>query len=356
MDRRTFLKSTGGVAAAAAAAAAGTAGPGHAHAGDHDGSTPGSEGRLLRLAMTWPDDGKGFGDSGRRLARRIEALTAGRFRIEILETAKTGIDAVNGGEADLYHASEHQHVGLHPAFAYFAGLPTEESLSAADLDSWLVAANGQALWDELAGRFGVKAFLAGHTGPTRLWSRAPLETLADVAGQNIQMMGLAASAVRGIGAEPVALPAGDLRSALATGAVRAAEHGGILAAMSAGLPEAAPRGYATPFNGRGTAMSLGVSKGLWESLTDADKAAFAAAAREELQTTMAEERGHREPVAIALAARFGAKPAQLGPELEDAMVRVGQAVVAHAAGHDALSGRINASYMAFVASDDRAIA
>lgn len=353
MDRREFLKSTGGAAAAAAAAA--TAGAAEANVTAHAGHDHPSEGRLLRLAMNWPDDGKGFGDSGRRLARRIEAATGSRFRIEILETSKTGIEAIAAGEADLYHATEHQHTGLHPAFAYFAGLPSEQSLTAADLNSWLLAAHGQDLWDELAGRFGVKAFLAGHTGPVALWSKVRLDGLSDVAGKKIHMMGLAAGALRGLGAEPVAMTAESLKPALASGDLLAAEYGGIIAAMSAGLPEAAPKAYATPLNSRGTAMSFGVSRVLWVSLSDADKAAFAAAAREELEVTIAEERGHREPIGIALHARFGAGPAALGAELRDAMVRVGGAVVAHAAGYDALSAKINASYMAFAATADRAI-
>lgn len=344
MDRREFLKSTGGAAAAAAAATAGVA---EAKEALQSGQDHPAGGRLLRLAMNWPDDGKGFGDSGRRLARRIEAATGSRYRIEIRETSKTGIEAIAAGEADLYHATEHQHVGLHPAFSYFAGLPSEQSLTAADLNSWLLAAHGQDLWDELAGRFGVKAFLAGHTGPVALWSKHPLENLSDVAGRKIQVMGLAASAVRGIGAEPAALAAASLKPALASGEILAAEYGGIIAAMSAGLPEAAPRAYATPLTSRGTAMSLGMSRALWDSLPDADKAAFSAAAREEFDVTIAEERGHREPIGMALRARFGAGPAALGAELRDAMARVGGAVVAHAAGYDTLAGRINASYMAF---------
>lgn len=345
MDRREFLKSTG-----VAAAAAATAGAATAREAAHDGDPHAAGVTHLRLSMPWADDGKGFGDSARRLARRIEAATAGRYRISLLESAKSGIDAVAAGEAELYHATEHHHVGHHPAFAHFAGLPAIDSLTAADLDSWLIAGNGQALWDDLAAGFGVKALLAGHTGPVSLWSKTPLMSLSDIAGRKIQMMGLAASAVRGLGAEPAAVPAASLKDALASGELLAAEHGGLIAAMSAGLPEAAPMAYAAPLNSHGTAMSLGVAKPIWDKLSDADKAAFTAAAREEWQVTIAEARGHREPISMALKARFGAASAELGHELHDAMARVGSAVVAHAAGHDALSARINMSYMSFLAS------
>lgn len=343
MDRREFLKTTGGVAAAAAAGATGAAaahGTGSAHT--HTG-----EARVLRMAMRWPDDGKGFGDTARRLARRIEAATGARVRIEIFESSRSGIDAIASGGADLYHATEHDHVALHPAFGYFAGLPVAESLGAEALQSWLIAGGGQSLWDDLARDFGVKAMLAGHTGPVSLWSAQPLGSMPGIAGAKIHAMGLAAEAVRGIGAEPVSLAPAALKAALASGEIRAAAFGGILQAMSAGLPEAAPIATAVPFTGRGTAMSLGIATRVWETFDEATRAAFASAAAEELRVTIAEEAAHRAPVTIALAHRFGVQNASPAADVAGAMQRVGSAVVAHAAGYDGKARHINASYMGF---------
>lgn len=344
MDRREFLKTTGGVAAAAAAAATGTGAV--ANAGPSDASAA----HTLRMAMRWPDDGKGFGDTARRLARRIEAATGARFRIQIVETSKPGIDAIASGAADLYHATEHDHVALHPAFGYFASLPVEESLGAEALQSWLIAGGGQGLWDDLARDFGVKAMLAGHTGPVSMWSRVAFDSMSDIAGAKIQAMGLAAEAVRGIGAEPVSVAPGALKAALAAGEMSAAEFGGILQAMSAGLPEAAPIATAVPFTGRGTAMSLGIATGLWDAFDEATRAAFAAAAAEELRVNIAEEAAHRTPVSVALAHRFGVRNAIPAADVVGAMQRVGSAVVAHAAGYDDKSRRINMSYMSFAAA------
>jgi TRAP-type mannitol/chloroaromatic compound transport system substrate-binding protein len=345
MDRREFLKTTGVAAAAAAAGATG------AHAAGEAGAAQTSAGaKLLRMVMPWPDDGKGFGDSARRLARRIEAATGSRCRVELVESTRTGIEVLAAGEAELYHGTEDRHVALHPAFAYFAGLPWERGLPVADLEAWLVAGGGQALWDGLAGKFGVKSLLAGHTGPVSLWSAAPLDRLADLAGLGMSVDGLAAEVVRGIGAEPVALAPGEIVAAMKAGRIGAAQYGGVIAAMSLGLPEIAPRAYALALGGQGTAMSLGVSRALWDSLAEADKAAFASAAREELHTTIAEERAHREPILMAMRRRYGVVEALVGAEVKDATERIGGAVVAHAAGHDADARRINASYMGFAAS------
>ena len=343
MDRRSFLKTTGGAAAAAAAAGTATA----SAANEISSPSLRPDAKVLRMAMRWPDDGKGFGDSARRLARRIEAASGGHFRIEHVEASNTGIDAIAAGDADLYHGTEHDHVGHHPAFAFFAGLPWTGSLAANDMQAWLMAAGGSTLWDDLAAEFGVKAFVAGHTGPALLWSKTPLDSLAAVTGKKIFAMGLGAGVVHGIGAEPADLAPNQIKNALQSGTVAAAEYGGILAAMSMGLPEVAPVATATPLNGSGTAMSLSISKALWEKLGETEQGALAHAAAEEYATTIAEERAHRAPVMSALEDRFGVKQHVLATDIRGAMDRVGSVVVAHAAGHDEKAARINASYMSF---------
>src|SRR5262245_41625535 len=98
MDRRELLSTTGGVAAPTAVASA----PARADGAGEAAAAPyiGTGARELGLAMPWRDNGRGFGDSARRLARRIEALTDGRFRIAMT----SGSD---GATAELTHASAH---------------------------------------------------------------------------------------------------------------------------------------------------------------------------------------------------------------------------------------------------------
>lgn len=347
MDRREFLRTSGGIAAAAAAAgttAAQAQGPEAAPAAP----AVQSGARRLSLAMPWPDDGKGPGDSARRLSRRIEVLSQGRLRIEIAELA--GRQAGAQSDSDLWHGAEHDNVLLHPAFAFFAGLPWDASLPAQELKSWLMAGGGQELWDDLSALSGTKPLLAGHTGPAHLWAARPLESLADVAGQRIHVTGLAAEAFRALGAEPVQLPAHEVRVALAAGTIAAADLGGAIASMSFGLPEVARRAYATPLTRSGTALTLHVARRVWDGMSSSDRAVLEAAAAEEFTTSLAEERAHREPIAIAMAGRCGAQYREPGGELLASMQRVGAAVVAHAAAFDAKAQRINQSYVSFARS------
>src|SRR5688572_33227917 len=113
MDRREFLITSSGAAVAAASPAAAQAEEAIS-AAQHTHSGPG---QVLKLSMPWGDTPQGPADSVHRLAHRFEAMTDGRYRIEIAsETAGPEADA------DIVHGSAHDFASLHPAFAYFTGL------------------------------------------------------------------------------------------------------------------------------------------------------------------------------------------------------------------------------------------
>jgi TRAP-type mannitol/chloroaromatic compound transport system substrate-binding protein len=340
MDRREFLKTTGGAVSVAASATA-------AVAAETEDRRPvaapaiGSGTRELRLAMPWADNGRGFGDSARRLARRLEALSERRLRIVI--GAGTQL-----AEADLVHASAHDLGSEQRAFAYFAGLPGETGLSPSDLEAWLAVGGGQALWDDLAAGHGSKPLLAGHTGPSpALWSARPIASLADLAGEKVFAMGLGSEVARALGAEPVVVPAGELPEALSQGTIRFVEWGGALQSLALGLPAAARYGSGNGFSANGTAVSLGVRLGLWESLSDANKALITAAAAEEFRASLAETRAHEALIRTAMTEAHGVSFEPFPADVTDAISRVADAMVAHVAGQDAISARIDRSYMAF---------
>jgi TRAP-type mannitol/chloroaromatic compound transport system substrate-binding protein len=336
MDRREFLKTTSGAAAAAASAAAAAAAEGRERL-----SPPaiGAGRRELRLAVPGGDDSKGFGDSARRLARRIEALSGGRLRVELLGPED---------EADLVHGTANDHRAQHPAFAYFAGLPGETGLPGPDLEAWLSIGGGQALWDELARPHGFKPLLAGHSGGApALWTRLPPGSLGDLAGARVFAMGLGADVARALGAEPLSLAPHRLASALGEGSVGFVEWGGLFQSLALDLHTAATHAVGRGLSAHGTAFSLRVRLPTWESLGEADRAVITAAASEEYRLTLAEARTHETMLRKAMSEGHGLRFVPFPADIGDAIVRVADALVAHTAGHDALAERINRSYMAF---------
>ncbi len=348
MDRREFLKSTGAAAAAAAAATAAVAQPSTASpAAPESVAAPALASGIkeLRLAISWPDGVAGPADQGHRLGQRLAAMSGGRYRIAFLPGIDNGLAAVRAGNADLYYASEHDHLGAHRALAYFAGLPGERGIAARQLSAWMLVGGGQQLWDELAAELGVKAMLAGHTGerPCFLASRR-LSDMGELTGEKVAVAGLARDVVRGFGLEPVALPPARIAEALAGGELLAAECGGAIASHALGLLRAARHCVGVSVNRHGSAVALGLRRSLWDGLPASDQAMFAAAAAAEYELALAEEEAHRR----FLYPEPGAdKTWPLAGELSRAIRRVADAVVAHVAGSDAHAQRINAGYGAF---------
>ena len=348
MDRREFLRTTGAAAAATttvAAVAADVALPKTTRRSDEIAAPALNSGmQNLRLAVAWPDAVAGPADQAQRLAQRIATMSAGRFRIAVVPDIADGFDAVRAGNADLYYASEHDHLDAHRALAYFAGLPGEQGIAPRHLIAWMLVGGGQDLWDDLAADFGVKAMLAGHCGESCFVAARRVEHMRELAGEKVAVMGLARDVMRGFGLEPVAVDLAHLPALLERGEILAAECGGAITTHALGLLPVAPYSVGTAVNRQGAALSLGVRRALWEALSAGDQAIFAAAAAAETQLALAEEETHRRLL------RPQSRPQSIWPlaqELERAIARIADAVVAHVAATDAFAARINASYVAF---------
>lgn len=342
MDRREFLITSGGaaVAATSTAAAASEAAPAPSP------TAHGSDAAILRLSMAWADTPQGPADSVRRLARRFETLTGGRYRVEI-----SAGGAEDSPDADLLHGSAHDFLGHHTAFAYFAGLPGGAGLAAQDLAHWIAVGGGQMLWDDLAGRQGWKPLLAGHSGEAPpLWSRSPITSLRDLAGQRVAAPGLGLDVARALGAEAHVIHPDTVTQGLADGSIFAAEAGGLLSSLAGGAARAAGHATGDGFNRHGTAYALSVRLGVWEGMDEADRASLAAAAAEEMQLSLAEARAHASLARRVLETSLGTAFAPWPTDVAEAIERVAEATVAHVAGQDPIAARIDQSYMAFRAA------
>ncbi len=334
MDRREFLITSGGAAVAVTSAVAAEAASPPAAQDAHPDAT------VLRLSMGWTDAPQGPADSARRLARRIQDMTGGRYRFEI------SADPSATDESDLVHGTAHDFAGSHPAFAYFGGLPGSTGLAAQDFAHWIAVGGGQMLWDDLAGQHGWKPLLAGHLGEAPpLWSREAITGLRDLAGQRVVAQGLGAEVARALGAEGVPVTA-DATAALQDGTAIAVEAG-LLTGLASGLARATRHATGNGLNARGTAVSLNVRLSVWDRLSEADRAIFAAAAAEEFQLSLAEARAHEHVARRALSSGFGVTFAAWPTEISEAIDRVAEAIVAHVAGCDAIAARIDQSYIAF---------
>jgi TRAP-type mannitol/chloroaromatic compound transport system substrate-binding protein len=335
MDRRDFLRSTSGLAALAAGCASANVSTAKA-----DVSGLSSDLRSFTFAFPWQAHHAGFADDANRLARRIEAVAGGAIALKL--------HAGSSARADFTVSLVQSEIALHPAFAYFGGLPGGDALSPTDLEAWLATGGGQELWDDLASGHGFKPLLAGHTGTHPvLWSRAPISKSDDLAGRRVVARGLDAEILRALGAIPVVADETSLEAALSAPDTAAVLWGSLVHASAAGIPQRYPHGLSGALGSAGGALALEIDLDVWDGLTPMQQLAITSAAHSEFRTATADIEATRTAVSQAITGRYGAKIEVPPPEFSAAVSRIAAAIVAHTATHDTTASRIDGRYSSY---------
>ncbi len=227
--------------------------------------------RVLRMVTAWPQNFPGLASSAQRLARAINLASNGSLTVkvynadELVPVAKC-FDAVAQNEAEMYHAVEYYWEEKSKAFNFFASMPF--GMTATETDAWLTLHGGQKLWNALSGKFNIKPFAAGNTGMQMGgWYNREINSLEDLKGLNVRMLGLGGKIMRQLGAKTSTLPSNQIVSALKSGKLDATEWVGPWIDMALGLHKAARYYYWPGFQEPGTIVSLGINLDVWHSLS-----------------------------------------------------------------------------------------
>jgi TRAP-type mannitol/chloroaromatic compound transport system substrate-binding protein len=301
-----------------------------------------------RMVTSWPRNLAGPGVSARRLAERINAMSGGRLVVEVFAAgeivpALATFDAVSTGVAEMAHTASFYWIGKLPAAIFFTTAPF--GLGPIEHQAWL-AADGQKLWDELYAPFGLRAFLAGNTGPSMGgWFRGEIKSLADVRGLRIRVQGVGAEVYQRLGATPVTLAPGDLEPALERGAIDAAELLAPVNDLSLELQRQAKFYYAPGFDKPNGAAEALVSLKAFAALPADLRAVVEAACVAEHSAGLADAEGGNAQ-AIGTLARDGVRVSLFPADMMAAARKAAQDIIGETGARDALSGRIVASYRA----------
>ncbi|MGX1098512.1 TRAP transporter substrate-binding protein [Amorphus sp. MBR-141] len=337
MDRRSFLKSAG-VAAGATAASATLAAPAIAQGLQE-----------WKLVTTWPKNFPGLGTGAQRFADKLTAATDGRITVKLYGAGELvppfeSFDAVQNGTAELYHGAEYYWQGKHPAFAFFATVPM--GLTAGEQDAWVQWGGGQELWDELSAQFNIKPFQCGNTGVQMGgWFRNEINTVEDLRGLKFRMPGLGGEALRQLGVSVINLPGGEIFQALQSGAIDGTEWVGPWNDLAFGFYKVAKFYYYPGFHEPGPTLGVGLNKGIWDKLSDSDKAIVASCARDENNNMYAEFMAKNGQALSTLINEHGVQLKKFSDEIFDAFGSASEEVVAKVAEHDDLGKRIYDSYI-----------
>ncbi|MEX3011827.1 TRAP transporter substrate-binding protein [Hoeflea sp. TYP-13] len=200
-----------------------------------------------KMVTAWPKNLPGPGVAAQMLADRITALSGGRIEVKLfaageLVPGRGVFDAVSEGTAELYHAVPAYWGSKSKGILLFGSQPF--GLLADEQAGWMVHGGGQALYDEMYGRFNLKPFLCGNSGPQwQGWFRTEIKSVDDLKGLKFRTTGLASEMCSKLGMAVQAMGGRDMFQALQSGALDAGEFIGPWTDSALGFYQVAKNYY-----------------------------------------------------------------------------------------------------------------
>jgi TRAP-type mannitol/chloroaromatic compound transport system substrate-binding protein len=306
--------------------------------------------RELRMVTTWPKDFPGLGTSAQNVADFITEMSGGAIKVHVyaageLVGAFDSFDAVSNGSADMYHGAEYYWAGKSKAYPFFTAVPY--GMTANEIMGWNEFGGGQQLWDELSAKFNIKPFVAANTGHQLAgWFKRPINSLEDLKGLKIRMPGVGGEVMRRIGASAVAIPGGEIYSALQSGAIDAAEWVGPWNDLAFGFYREAKYYYAPGFHEPGAQGAVGVNLDVWNSFSPQEQAIVKGACHRAYFISLAEFTHYNGVALEQLVNDHGIIVRSMPDDVLAALARESKIVLEEAAASDDITRRVFESYKA----------
>ncbi|GMG83519.1 TRAP transporter substrate-binding protein [Paralimibaculum aggregatum] len=246
-------------------------------------ATPAIAQDVLRWNMVtaWPRNLPGPGVAAQMLADRITTLSGGRLEVKLhaageLVPGRGVFDAVSEGTAQLYHAVPAYWGSKSKGILLFGSQPF--GLRADEQVGWLAHGGGQALYDEMYGRFNLKPFLCGNSGPQWAgWFRTEIASVDDLKGLKFRTTGLASEMCARLGMAVQAMGGRDMFQALQSGALDAGEFIGPWTDSALGFYQVAKNYYWPGVGEPSSAEECAVNAEAYAALPDDLKAVLGVA-------------------------------------------------------------------------------
>ncbi len=259
MRRRRFILKAGGALAVAGAAAVIEA--------PHVIAQPKIQ---WRLSTTWTPALDVLQGAADQLARLVDEMSGGRFRIEVFLGGQIvppfdSFDAASQGKIDAFMAASYYWVAKDPASQWFSTVPF--GMNAEAMAAWYRQGGGLKLWEDTYAPFNVVPRPSLSTGPQMAgWFRRKITSLADYKGLKMRIPGLGGLVVARAGGTVVLTPAADIYAALERGVIDASEWLGPHDDMKLGLHTTARYYYYPGWHEPGTTLEFGFNRKAYDAL------------------------------------------------------------------------------------------
>lgn len=336
MKRRDVLKTATAAAATSALAAPAIA-----------------QGKLQwKMVTSWPKNLPGPGVAAQMLADRITTLSGGRIEVKLyaageLVPARGVFDAVAEGTAELYHSVPAYWGSKSRGILLFGSQPF--GLRADEQIAWMLHGGGQALYDEMYARFGIKPFLCGNSGPQwGGWFRREISSVDDLKGLKFRTTGLASEMCSKLGMAVQAMSGPEMFQALQTGALDAGEFIGPWTDSALGYYQVAKYYYWPGVGEPSSAEECGINMKVWQSLPEDLKQAVAFACESLYNPVWTEYTTKHAQALQQLVSQHGVEVRRFPDSVLTAMSRAAEELFAELReDSDPLVRRITESFLAF---------
>jgi TRAP-type mannitol/chloroaromatic compound transport system substrate-binding protein len=305
-----------------------------------------------KLITTWPKNLPALGTAPERLAEQVRIMSNGRLDIRVygageLVGAFEVFDAVSQGTAEMGHGASYYWRGKLPVAAMFSAVPF--GMTAQEMNSWLQYGGGMELWRELYEPFGIIPLVAGNSGVQMAgWFNKEINSLGDLQGLKMRIPGLGGEVLQRAGGVPVALPGGDIFTALQTGVIDATEWVGPYNDLALGLHTVARYYYYPGWQEPGVALEALINKRAWDSLPPDLQVMLEAATRMINDDMLAEFTARNAAALNTLIEQHNVQLRRLPDDVLARLKELSATVVTESAQGNDLARRIHASYTEFL--------
>ena len=308
--------------------------------------------RQWNMVTAWPKNLPGPGVAAQMLADRITTLSSGRIEVKLhaageLVPGRGVFDAVSEGTAELYHAVPAYWGSKSKGMLLFGSQPF--GLRADEQFGWLYHGGGQALYDEIYGRFNLKPFLCGNSGPQwQGWFRNEINSLDDLKGLKFRTTGLASEMCSKIGMAVQSMGPRDMFQALQTGALDAGEFIGPWSDSAMGFYQVAKNYYWPGVGEPSSAEECGVNATAYAELPEDLQQAVSFACESLYNPVWTEYTTKHAQALKQMVDNEGVKVKKLPDDVLAAMASAADEVMAELAeDDDELVRRITQSFLAY---------
>ncbi len=259
-ERRRFIAKAGGLVAAATAAAI------------IDTPNVIAQAKIQwRMSTTWTPALDHLQGAAQRLAKVVEEMSGGRFRIEVFPGGQIMqplecFDAASQGTIEAFMAPAYYWTAKEPALEWFTTVPF--GMNPEGMAAWYYQGDGLKLCEEAHATFNLVPRLATAAAPQMAgWFRKKINTIGDYKGLKMRIgTGQGGKVVAKAGGTVVLTPAADIYAALERGVIDACEWVGPYDDMKLGLQNTARYYYYPGWHEPGTVTEFGFNKKAYEAL------------------------------------------------------------------------------------------